>query len=203
MVTLFSGTPGSGKSLHVAKKILNEVRHGKKMIITNYPVNLTFIKRTRCKIVVLNNAELTCDLLQWISSNWYFKKNPVREGGIICVIDEAQLLFNAREWNKSGRADWISLFTQQRKYGIDFYLIAQFDRMLDRQIRSLIEYEYVHRKLSNCGFWGRFYSVLLGGEIFIAVKRWYPLKERVGVEHFRLKKAYCRFYDTHALFSCN
>ena len=133
MITLFSGTPGSGKSLHVAKLLLEKITYQKKLIITNYPVNLDFIKRSRCKVVVLDNQTLTCDMLEWISSRWWFKGKPIQEGGIICVIDEAQLLFNAREWSKSGRSDWISLFTQQRKYGIDFYLIAQFDRMLDRQ----------------------------------------------------------------------
>jgi len=200
MITLFSGTPGSGKSLHVAKLLLEKITYQKKLIITNYPVNLDFIKRSRCKVVVLDNQTLTCDMLEWISSRWWFKGKPIQEGGIICVIDEAQLLFNAREWSKSGRSDWISLFTQQRKYGIDFYLIAQFDRMLDRQIRSLIEYEYVHRKMSNCGFWGRFYSALLGGKVFVAVKRWYPLKERIGAEYFRFRKKYGKFYDTHTLF---
>ena len=34
-------------------------------------------------------------------------------------------------------------------------LIAQFDRMLDRQIRSVIEYEHIHRKVKNIGVWGK------------------------------------------------
>ena len=33
-------------------------------------------------------------------------------------------------------------------------LIAQFDKMVDRQFRALFEYEYVHRKVSNFGVVG-------------------------------------------------
>ena len=40
-----------------------------------------------------------------------------------------------------------SHFSQHRKLGYRVILIAQFDRMLDRQIRSVLEYEYIHRKV--------------------------------------------------------
>lgn len=72
--------------------------------------------------------------------------------------------------------------------------------MLDRQIRALIEYEYIHRKISNFGWKGFLISAFAGGKLFVAVKMWYPMKERVGSEFFRAKKFYYSLYDSYARF---
>lgn len=133
-------------------------------------------------------------------SRHYFSNHPFREGRLLLVIDECQLMFNAREWDAKGRKEWLSFFTQHRKYGYDVILIAQFDRMIDRQIRSLIEYEQIHRKVSNFGFWGQLFSLCAGGKLFVAVKVWYPMKERVGSEFFRADKKYYSLYDTYKHF---
>ena len=53
-------------------------------------------------------------------------------------------------------------------------LISQSDRMLDRQIRALIETEVRHRKLNNYGFGGMFLTLLTFGRTwFIAIDYWY------------------------------
>ena len=105
------------------------------------------------------------------------------------VIDECQLMFNARDWNAKGRADWLEFFTLHRHLGYRIILIAQFDRMIDRQVRSLIEYEYIHRKVSNFGIYGKIISLFSLGNLFVSVKIWYPMKEKVGSEtmHARLR----------------
>ena len=41
-------------------------------------------------------------------------------------------------------------FSQHRKLGYRVILVAQFSEMIDKQIRALIEYEYIHR---NKGKW--------------------------------------------------
>ena len=88
-------------------------------------------------------------------------------------------------------------------YSLQFDILvrSQFDRMLDRQIRSLIEYEWIHRKVSNFGVAGKIFSLLFGGKLFVAVKVWYPMKQKVGSEFFMFKKRYSGIYDTYALFS--
>ena len=52
------------------------------------------------------------------------------------LIGEAQILFNSRDWgsNSNKRMAWIKFFSQHRKYGYNFIMIAQFDKMIDRQI---------------------------------------------------------------------
>ena len=134
MITLYSGTPGSGKSLHCARTIKNWSRLGYP-VIGNFPVDLSMHKRA--DFTYCPNDKMTPDFLINYSRQRFGSKAP-KEGSILLVIDECQLLFNAREWQQNGRDKWLSFFTQHRKLGYDIILIAQFDRMIDRQIRSLI-----------------------------------------------------------------
>lgn len=198
MIYLYSGTPGSGKSLHQADDIMWDLRLNKP-VVANYPINTDLFKK-KVPFIYLPNDKLNPYELVKISEA-YFKDHKFKEGAIKLYIDECQILFNAREWNIKGRDDWLVFFTQHRKYGFDIYLIAQFDRMIDRQIRSLIEYEVIHRKVKNFGFWGGLLNLLCGGGLFIYVTMWYPLKERVGVDFIKARKKYFKLYDTYATFN--
>lgn len=202
MIKLFSGTPGSGKSLHTAEKIFYALRAGRP-VICNFDINQDFVKGRRgrrCDFVYTPNDELSVESLLNFSTH-YFANHRMREDWILLVLDEAQLLFNAREWGQNGRKEWLSFFSQHRKYGYEIILVAQFDRMLDRQIRSLIEYEFIHRKVSNFGPWGKVFSAFFLGKLFVSVKMWYPLHERIGAEWFVCKKRFFRLYDTFKNFS--
>lgn len=199
MLSLYSGTPGSGKSLHCARTIKNWSRLGYP-VIANFPVDLSMHRRA--DFTYCPNDQLTPDFLIGFSRQRYPDRMPP-EGSFLLVIDECQLLFNAREWQKNGRSTWLSFFTQHRKWGFDIILIAQFDRMVDRYIRSLIEYEFIHRKMSNFGWQGKLMSLAFGGNAFIAVKMWYPLKEKIGSEVFHARKSLFRIYDTYATFEDN
>lgn len=44
MITLYSGTPGSGKSLHASANLLRCINLHKLLCITNYEINREFIK---------------------------------------------------------------------------------------------------------------------------------------------------------------
>lgn len=203
-ISLYSGTPGSGKSLHAAERIYHILRAGLP-VVCNFPVNLELVqgkKRSIGPFLYLPNDDMTPERLIEFSASW-FAGHRFREEVILLVIDEAQLMFNARSWDARDRAGWISFFSQHRKYGYRVVLIAQFDRMLDRQIRSLLEYEFVHRKVSNFGIWGRIFSAVALGKMFVAVKVWYPLKEKVGAEWYVAKKRYYRIYDTYSKFGAD
>lgn len=184
--------------MHVAERIFTKLGAGRP-VIANFPVNLDKIKRCRGDFLEVDNDQLTPALLMDFSDE-YFRKHRFREDRILLVIDEAQLLFNAREWQAEGRKEWTAFFTQHRKYGYEIILVAQFDRMLDRQLRSLIEYEFIHRKVSNFGIYGKILSFWTLGKLFIAVKVWYPLKEKVGAEWFVCRKKYYSLYDSYARF---
>lgn len=198
MIYLYSGTPGSGKSLHQASDLYWDLRFNKP-VVANYQIN-TNVFHKKVPFIYLPNDKLKPQELVEISKE-YFSNHKFKEGAIKLYIDECQIMFNAREWNIKGRDEWLIFFTQHRKYGFDIYLIAQFDRMIDRQIRSLIEYEVIHRKVKNFGFWGSLLNALCFGGLFVAVSVWYPMKERVGCEFFKAHKSLFEIYNTYETFN--
>ena len=200
MISLYSGTPGSGKSLHMAMNLYWWIRAGKPCIC-NFALATDKIKFSRKQdFHFVTEDKLTPSFLIEFARERIRKDGKVKEGSMLLVIDECQRIFNARDWGQKGRAEWLNFFTLHRHLGYDIILIAQFDRMLDRQIRSLIEYEYIHRKVSNFGWKGKILSCLAFGNLFVTVKVWYPMKEKVGSEFFRAKKMYYGLYDTFATF---
>lgn len=204
MITLYSGTPGSGKSLDIARTIYDKLRYKKdSIIICNFEINTKKIKNCKGHFIYVDNENLTPERLQNFSRRWskHFKRRP-KEGQFLLIIDECQLLFNAREWNVKGRSEWLSFFTQHRKYGYNVILVAQFDRMIDRQVRSLIEYEDIHRKVVNAGKIGTLLKPFFGKrQLFVSVHMWYPLQQRLGAEFFTGHSKYYRIYDTFGTFA--
>lgn len=203
MISLYSGTPGSGKSLHVASRIYHGLRFGRKTIC-NFEINLKYVhkrKYNKLPFLYVDNEDLKPDKLIKISQEHFKNSKRIKEDDILLVIDECQLLFNSREWQKGNRKEWLSFFSQHRKYGYEIILVAQFDGMIDKQIRSLIEYDYKHRKASNFGLVGRIMSMATLGNLFCAVKMWYPLNERIGSEFFKAHKKYYRIYNTFGFFN--
>ena len=198
-IYLYSGTPGSGKSLHAAKTII-EWFHKGKPVITNFELDLTKFPGALHSSV--DDDELTPDFLATFSQSYFADRKIGKkdEDTILLVIDECQLMFNSREYQKKDRKIWIKFFTQHRKLGYRVILIAQMDKMLDKQIRGVIEYEYIHRKLSNFGKAGKLLSFLMMGETFTAVQMWYPLKLKIGNTMFRAKKKYFSIYDSYVTF---
>ena len=120
------------------------------------------------------------------------------------MIDEASIIFNSREFNRKDRQDWIVFFSQHRKLGFDIILITQMDRSIDRQIRGVIEYNYIHRKITNFGFKGWVIKLLTGGKSFVCIRRWYLVGGKdgiVGRDYFGIKKKIASTYDTFSMFS--
>lgn len=197
MISLFSGTPGSGKSLHLAEIIYNRCAR-EKLTIGNFDINRSVCPGNEWYMFI-DNQDLIPETLIDISKE-YFSDHKFKEGSIVLIIDEAQLIFNVREWNLVGRSGWIHFFTQHRKLGYDIIICAQFDKMLDKQLRSLFEYEFIHRKMSNFGWKGKMISMWTGNRLFFVVQRWYPLNERIGASSFLYTKRLGQLYDTCGIF---
>ncbi len=201
MIELYSGTPGSGKSLHVAREIRSRLRMSKRFIIGNFYVNQKAIRKVKGNYIYVSNDRLTpYRLLRFARMLSKRLGRRLKEGEILLIIDEAQLLFNSREWQNLAKSGWLSFFSQHRHYGFDVILIAQFDRMLDRQVRSLVEYEVVHRKVSRAGYIGFFVGLCCHDNLYVAVTRWYPLRERVGGDFFLGGRKLFAIYDSYNHF---
>lgn len=193
---LYTGTPGSGKSLHLVREILLQLKLGKD-VIANFPIRFNpkeleagYGKRFFYK----SNLNITVNsLLEHAIERDYIEKK--KESQCLVVIDEAGGRFNTRNVGAADRTEWIDFFSQHRKLGFDFILSCQGEKMIDRQIRTMIETEFVHRKVNNFGLF-----FLLPFSLFVAIERWYVAKERVGSSFFRYKKKYGDRYDTMMLF---
>lgn len=201
MIELYSGTPGSGKSLHIAREIRSRLRMFDRVIIGNFYVNQKVIPKTKGQYLYVANDRLKPDrLLKFSRRLSEHLGRRLKEGEILLVIDEAQLLFNSREWQNVAKSGWLSFFSQHRHYGYNVVLIAQFDRMLDRQVRSLIEYEVVHRKISRAGFMGFIVGLFCHDNLYVAVTRWYPLRERLEGNFFFGTARLFEIYDSYNHF---
>ena len=154
MIYLYSGTPGSGKSLHTAKIVLDDLRRGLP-VICNFEINKDLVKHGYENFQYIETFDLCPEWLIQFSQE-HFKDKRVKEDSITLIIDEAQMLFNPREWNQKDRVAWLKFFQVHRHYGYSVILVSQSDMMLDKQIRALIEYEQIHRKISNYGLRGYF-----------------------------------------------
>ncbi|MBD8918122.1 MAG: zonular occludens toxin domain-containing protein [Lachnospiraceae bacterium] len=201
MIELYSGTPGSGKSLHVAKIIRERLRMYNCVIIGNFYVNQNTVKKRKGTYIYVDNSRLEPErLIKFAIRYARHKGRRLKEDELYLFIDEAQLLFNSRDWQLIKTSGWVSFYSQHRKLGFYIGLIAQFDRMLDRQIRSLVENEIKHRKVSRAGLFGKLLGFLTGDNLFIYIKIWYPMKQKVYSEFFLGTKKVYDLYDSYGLF---
>lgn len=192
MITLYSGTPGSGKSYHAVKDMVFKIRRSRKnTVISNVAFDFSGVKGAKGQFFYVPNERLTVDYLLDFAREHHDFSGSVRdvEGQTLVVIDECQTFFNPREFSKKDRLPWINFFTMHRHLGYNFILISQFDRLLDRQIRNNLEYEVKHRKVNNFKL-----GCLIPVPLFICVECWYGIREKSGVEFMVFRKKYGNLY---------
>lgn len=192
VIWMYTGTPGSGKSYHATFDIYNKLRRKtKNNVIANFPI---FTDRFDCKgrFNYVPNSKLTPQFFVEYAKAHHDLRT---EAETLVVLDEAGALFNCRDYgtNSNTRMDWIKFFSQHRKLGYNFIMIAQYDRAIDKQIRTLAEYEVAHFKMSN-------FFKILPGTAFLAVERWYSQKMKVGHTIIVYRSKIANLYDTFALF---
>lgn len=195
MIYVYTGTPGSGKSLHVIKDIVTKLKFGGN-VICNFPVSAEKIKPFKKKklgeFVYKKNSDLTVKFLVDYAKNKHVKG---KEGQTLIIFDEAQAKFNSRDYRDSDRKEFNYFFTIHRHLGFNVILITQSDRLIDKQIRCLFEYEVKHRKINNFKFF-RFIPI----KTFACITTWYGVREKLGTEFFIYKKSLSDMYDSYSLF---
>lgn len=210
MIYLYSGTPGSGKSLHAAKVIYNGLKKQDGFYLANFPINRSLFRASELEnFGYIPNEKLNPrTLIRFSELYWEMMYKRYRyisvrnfERGIRLFIDEAQMLFNARDWQRNSKEGWPSFFSVHRHYGFEIVLITQMDSSLDKQVRGILEYNCIHRKIGNIGIAGAIFDFLLGGGIFYYALIWYPQSERLGGQWFKFNKKLDTLYDTHAMFN--
>lgn len=196
MISLYSGTPGSGKSLYASYEIIRLLKN-KRNVIANFPIDLSYFGKKKIgSFLYVDNFSLTVNyLIDYAKSH----HKPNAEHQTTIFIDECSVKFNSRDFARKDRMDWIIFFQQHRKLGFDVVLITQNDRMIDRQIRGFIETEYKYRSIKNYNSLGFFASFFAGG-LFCQVEYWYCTNLRCGSRWFRYDKKKAKIYDTYKIF---
>ncbi|MED3798990.1 zonular occludens toxin domain-containing protein [Lysinibacillus capsici] len=218
MISMYTGSVGSGKSFHaldVGLKIINEKKYGQyRHVIANYPLipakpkwwwRFLGEKKMAKKMAAIEEAdkrwifrdEISVEYLiaESIKNGWYGK-----ESMCMVEVDEAGIIFNARDWNLKShdRTKWIKFLALSRKFGYDFIFVAQSDRMIDKQIRGFCEYEVRHLKANN-SFFLSFLSVFKI-TLFMYIYQWYVTKMRGDLRFALFKAKVADRYDTMRIF---
>lgn len=199
MITLYTGSPGSGKSYNASRTIFWWLKKKKfNNVIANFDIDRSYFQKYKFngKFFYFWDEHLTVKGLIEYSENYHI---PRVESQTLIVWDETSLYFNSRDWASDlDRKDWLKFLAQHRKFGFEIIFICQNDRQIDRQIRSLVEYEKVHRKANNHKF-----LQLLPVTMFVCVTRWYSMNMKIEADMFFYKKKYGELYDTYNTFSYN
>lgn len=211
MISMYTGSVGSGKSYHALElglRVIKERKHGMpRKVIANFPIiqkkRFFATKRRKEKDAeIFDNwiyiDEITPDFLmaQSIINGWYGK-----ESCCTVIIDEAGILFNSRDWqgDKGVRNKWNKFLALSRKFGYDLILVTQADRMIDRQIRSMAEYDVKHLKANNSFLmsWLSLFKITL----FMYSYQWYQTKLKGNLRVALYRNSIGARYDTMRIFS--
>lgn len=226
MIYFYTGKPGNGKSLHMAEVIYNSLLKGVN-VISNIQVDMRAFDKVKHKeklgqFIYISNREWLTNAYRgqcaktgfsYINGLYNYavnfhernKRGQIDKVQTILVLDECQGLFNTRTWNRSDRLEWVDFFRYHRHYGYDCYLISQDDKVVDKQIRSILQKEVEHRCINNYKAFGKLLGLFAGGKLFIAIERDYTLSgnkaSRMTSSYFRGKKKFYEFYDSYELLS--
>lgn len=221
MISLYSGTPGSGKSLHAVHEVQNWLRAGKRVICTfNCDTDLMFYKpvsrwlfnnfglrkkrfkrdKRQNNFTYISNDFITPDYLYQ-----YALKNHVEgvENQTTLIIDECVQLFSPTvignqpaKWNK-----WETFFRVHRHLGYNVILIPQSAKLLSRKVLEYCEYDVRHYNRKNQGVFGWLLSLFLHG-FFSYHTYWRGIKgDSLDTGYFTYKPIYGKMYNSYVLFS--
>lgn len=202
MITLYEGVPGSGKSLFAAGQILDQLSLGH-LVICNFPFSVPSQKKyRRGALVTCSNDELSVAFLRRWYSIWLKFRcgGEPREHQIYLVVDEAGTVFNPRDWQSSGRREWLAFFAQHRKLMFDVCIIAQQDIMIDKQIRGCID--VVERFADIRKFFpdrGWYLPPIFKRSAWVYMTK-NSRAGQLGTRFFRVRRVWAAAYNTFSLF---
>lgn len=164
MITVVTGTPGSGKSCYGVIAMADKLATG-----GNVATNVALTDRFHRSVARRNPLSMASPgryrrALASVTARCVELQEPAdmrlvwpvdrREGSTLVVIDEAYGLLDGRDFRASDRKDWIDWLTQHRKLGLDVMFIVQHYEMLDSNVRRLAEYEVRLRDLRRARAYG-------------------------------------------------
>jgi hypothetical protein len=121
MIKLYVGNLGAGKTLHMVRDLMEQMKRGRK-VISNTPIRFFHNKRLYQSITVSDSKEF----LSAVINSW----------NATIAIDELAVFFPANFWNRIS-GELIYKFAQSRKMRVDFYGTTQGWGHTIKRIRDL------------------------------------------------------------------
>ena len=150
MIIGFVGTPGSGKSYEAVKKVLDNIRLGRKIY-----TNIEGLDEPSCREAIKSYCNIT-DYQLGVVLNFLTNEQALEfwdhcEDGSLILIDEVHKLFSNRDWASEKNKQFTEWASTHRHNGFDVVLITQDIEKIDKHARSLIEWCYLFRKVNFLG----------------------------------------------------
>lgn len=141
-IHFISGKPGSGKTLYGVHLLLREISRGSRNVVTNLPLHPGRLNEYLQERYPLEDLRLLQRLTVLTEDQartfWKFRGEDEGKAGVIYLLDELHLFFNARDWMQTGR-DCLHYLSQHRKLGDVVIAITQSVPNVDKQFRSVAE----------------------------------------------------------------
>lgn len=163
MLTFVVGANGSGKSLYAMHLLIDELRFGKRKIVTTLALDMAelndYCQRMWPNEVIDVYGRVLCIGEQQLAKYWRYRgpaafgeygSEAVTRGefgckdwdeyhadaGVLYLLDEIEVGFGTREWQKNG-LEFTKYQPQHRKFSDDVYAIAPSSALVDKQYRLL------------------------------------------------------------------
>lgn len=158
-----TGKPGAGKSYFATRLIIAEITKGKnRPIVSNVPINKKKLRQYVKKDFYYYDLETYSDNKAFFTNRGYYHINvddlganvdfkPLlkdNDEGVLFIIDEAHLYFNARNWKHMPQAT-ISYITTIRHVGDSLIWMCQRFSDIDSQIRGKTQAFHLLRNLQK------------------------------------------------------
>lgn len=224
MMYLYTGTPGSGKSLHVAHEVREDLRlpFGKnRNVISTCEIDMTYcfmnilqelvFTLSRGKIHLYNDDpraknfhyipinEITPKYLYEFAAKYHVYG---KEHQTVIILDECVAIFsptvlseNIKLWN-----EWDRFFQFHRHIGYDIILVPQSKKLISRKVIEYCEFEVKHYNRKHQGMIGWLLSLLLGGSLFSYSTCWRGIKKPIEQKFFTYRRLYGSMYNSYTMF---
>lgn len=175
MITIISGTPGSGKTALVVDMMMDELKKGRKIFTIGIPKLLLNVNEGGDSHTWQEGSWLEIDKYdpgltktKGIKSTWFPRgcsescpflstcprfSHETPDAGALIVIDEAHTDFPQRAAGKIP-PDYVQALTVHRHQGLDFWFLTQRPSFLDPFIRGLSS-RHIHLALNAFSFTGQ------------------------------------------------
>lgn len=146
MITLITGTPGSGKTAYGLDFMLKTVKEGRPLYVhgipdLKLPHIVAYCDSPACDVCTHYTEEEKQQKM--VPANEWHKFAP---DGAVFFFDETQNIYRPRS-SGAKVPENVAAFEVHRHKGLDFFLITQSPRLIDSNIRSLVS-RHIHLRVN-------------------------------------------------------